>query len=752
MKLNFIKRYAVKTLACVTAMSCLAPAAAVGVSAANEGTLISLYDFENGLKSSDGARELQVSGGGAVIETVTGIGGNAGTAVKINKTATGNRADRYVSIFESENQPVSVYNSDATAKFFKLDFKIYIEDEGFESIAPAPETVQSLATPLSVNNANSYSASSQKPIECLKQGEWNEVSYIYKFTNQRKVGANTLYDVVADITVNGETAAEEITCAEVKANKDNAEQITTTLLMYSDYTTSASSVFTVYLDDISLTTYEKNPTGKPELADGEGYTVSNGSVTVTGVAAIADLNTANVTSVKVYADSFMKTELSQYDTLSAGNIIVISNGKTELTYTVVSDPNTFAFKNYNDGVLNKYYNDSKEVGIEAVSGWGGKPDGDISLKVNAKAEGTGSNENGCWSSVTGAISKAPYYFKVDFSIWTDDDNFGAVSIAGGWSSRFTPSLYIGDNETGDHCLKKGEWNRVSFVFHVDEENTWGGANYYTAFTTDAYVNGRLVLEGQTVQGRPEDPTKDDNRFSIKMNLISADLASPYTVYIDDISCAMAKNESELAPKYASFGQENGMEVLQSDTQIRLVSPYALKSNTVSKDNILLNGSAVGADKLNLFAEGGTVIIDLKGLNNGEAFKLSLGSENWRDIFGRALPETDLVFKTIGKVSAEAFSFDKTAVEEGEITARASGLKNNTNQTQDATLIMLLIKDGRIAAREVNKVTLAAGETDAAAECTIAVPDVSDGEYRLSCFLWDSLASRVSYCGHIELTE
>ena len=131
--------------------------------------------------------------------------------------------------------------------------------------------------------------------------------------------------------------------------------------------------------------------------------------------------------------------------------------------------------------------------------------------------------------------------------------------------------------------------------------------------------------------------------------------------------------------------------------------------------------------------------------------MSGGETESVDCFGRSISLQPFAFETAARVTANSFSFDKSKLTQGKVTARAAGLTSITGNDENTALIMALTKDNKIIKTEIRNFTVKA-DSILTAECTVDVPDVSDGEYELRCFIWSGIQDRISYKGFIRLSE
>lgn len=696
-------------------------------------TAINSYDFEDGETGLDATN--------ASIAAVAAPAGNSSAyAAEIVKKA------------DTENAVVSVIGQNVPCtnageeRYFKLSYKIYADDEGFEYIAPVNEQGDIAAAPLSVINGNSSTSDSK---ELLKAGEWNNVVYVLRYTNS----SNGTYDVVYDIYVNKKLYASST--LKGVANTGEEGKVSVNLALAS----ASSEAFTVYLDDIKLETYGTDPVIKPELVSGSSYKVSDGYITLSKATSADDLTAENADSIKVYTNTSLAEELSSYDALSAGCAVVVENEEVKVMYAVSKDSDTINYQDFEsfDAVANKNFftNATSAVPIETVAGVGGKDADDLSLRVDADCKNATSNPS-CKTYVT---TKQPLenYYKVDFNIMPTDSKFVSVGLGDGWTMPMTTMLTVGSSTSSADCIKVGEWNHVTFIIYAgplyDYNPSVTAGRYRMNVTSKAYINGSLVSE-ETIANRVPQAGGSDAIFPIAIMMTQQNADDTFVVYIDDIVVSTAKSEATLTSSLNKLSDKNGHPVTPTDTVITLKSNYELESSSVVSDNILLNGKKLASGQFEMTKAGkNTVLLKLKGLNSGEVYNLSAGSENWSDVYGRSLAATDITFETEGAVTIGSLKVSSNSLTEGSITATASALKNNTASSQNATVIMTLMKDGKLVACTASEtVAISANETLGSLECTIDVPDVSDGEYVLNCFLWDSLTGGVSYRGHLEITE
>lgn len=249
---------------------------------------------------------------------------------KFEKTSTASSA--YKVHINSLGTNISYLNSDGSIKYFKVDFKIYVDGDGLEYAVPCNYWQSPLATPVSVKGStpyNSYSADYQKPIACLEPDSWNDVTYVFRLTDQYAEGNYTYYTTYSDIYVNGKMV---VTDSEYKracsigsayqTSITDGDNIGVYFAMISKYDSTASQTFTAYLDDLGLTTHSENPVTVPALAEGELYEISGSTVYVITGTKVSDLNAGEGETVVVYSGG---SELADDSVISEGDTVVVTN-------------------------------------------------------------------------------------------------------------------------------------------------------------------------------------------------------------------------------------------------------------------------------------------------------------------------------------------------------------------------------------------------------------------------------------------
>lgn len=783
MRFDLLKRYIAAAVSAVTVMSAVSPLCTV--SAAEQETVYS-YSFEDSQcpTAEDGDTELSIA---------ENIGTNETKVLKINKTSTGESTKNKRTLIYPLGEHLDISGGNT---YLNIKFKIYPEGTGFSAFT--------------VTDSNKTALHTAVDADALRADEWNEVEILTNLSYSKKSGSYYVYDGNTSVKINGKNEASDT--KEVKL-KDEESSITDIRLKLES---ESGKSFVIYIDDLSLEKFtasevtlaegdnytfdnDKNtvtaeegakaedisaasgctvkiyrgedilgseellktgdkivaensvgaqktytvtvvkPDHTPRIDSGTGYTVDGNKITLTstGVTAAA-MTKKKADSVRIYSDTLATSELSVNDVLTVGNMIVLSNDYETATYKIVSDKDTLYYKDFDDGVGLDFTNATTKVPIEVVTGVGGKAADDKSQKISANEIGDNTSVRSCKGSLISKADATKKYFKVDFNILSDDEKFASVMLASGWTTQSTPAVTVGDNG-----LVRNKWNHVTFVLSLSDMYEDGGKYRYDV-TSDIYVNGKVYAEGQTKTTHPVDPYTANEILPILLRLNNTDRSDDtYVVYVDDISVTSP------TAKPSIITESNA--VVNTDAVFTLSSDYGYLTSTVTADALKLNGKAL--ENYSLSVKNGTATLKLSGLSNSTAYKLTLDDGKWKDSFGRSLGVSTVKFETVSKVKVEGkFAFNKTKLATGNIKATATLLTNTTDKEQNAELIMILFKDGKIAANSHEAVTVPANGKLDKAECEIEVPDTSDGEYTLKCFLWDSLSGRISYTDYITITE
>lgn len=140
----------------------------------------------------------------------------------------------------------------------------------------------------------------------------------------------------------------------------------------------------IYWDDLKIYKTDENPGAQkmPTIESGNGYMVSENTITLTSDVPISSLSLKNATEIRVYDDSSLTSVLDSNTNLNPGNVIVAADETNKLytKYQVVK-----SLKSYTNGrSLSGISNIGKNRFVESYKdGYMGKPDGDISLFVDS---------------------------------------------------------------------------------------------------------------------------------------------------------------------------------------------------------------------------------------------------------------------------------------------------------------------------------------------------------------------------------
>lgn len=176
-----------KLIAAALALACIAPAGAVGVSAADaDGRLINLYQFEgtNWKNNSTNTKQFPLMTANVTMEQGK-IGTNDSSCVKITAPTEANVGDLTYDSTEGNYLKVEA----AENKYIRTDVKIYVTDDGFEGIYLGDHWSGQLSDGIKKSD--------------LRLNAWNDVSFISTFTKTGENGDNIVYNIDTDIVANG---------------------------------------------------------------------------------------------------------------------------------------------------------------------------------------------------------------------------------------------------------------------------------------------------------------------------------------------------------------------------------------------------------------------------------------------------------------------------------------------------------------------------------------------------------------------
>ena len=233
-----------KLIAAALALACIAPAGAVGASAADDGgRLINLYQFEgtNWKNNSTNTKEFRTTTGGVTIEQGK-IGTNDSSCVKITAPTAANVGDLTYDSTESKYLKVAKDEN----KYIRTDAKIYVTDDGFEGIYLGDHWSNRLSSGIGKSD--------------LHLNAWNDVSFISTFTKTGESGDRIIYNIDTDIVANGALIGSSrisqynswYRALGTSATEDDKDRFC--LMLYLNGTSS----FVAYLDDVETRAYAGN--------------------------------------------------------------------------------------------------------------------------------------------------------------------------------------------------------------------------------------------------------------------------------------------------------------------------------------------------------------------------------------------------------------------------------------------------------------------------------------------------------------
>lgn len=325
--------------------------------------------------------------GGHTSAIVAGFAGNDTNVLKIEKTDTGiNSTDNIRVVTNPGASGVTYLNDDSSKKYFKLDMKFYVNDDGFKSFGPCSSWGDFIAPQLALEGND---AANQ--IGALKKGEWNEVTYIFCQNWKNSSNAKSI-STKTDIYVNEELVANG---TEIYFGNPDETTFNVRLRMDSVSDTSASKTFTAYYDDVVLTTYTQNPVNVLYKNDFESSDigVGNGSFS--------------------YAENFdgNTTKSAKIDKSSGADYVILNPGQNT---AYLNDDST---KKYFKLDFKVYVDDDKFKYLAPGSAWNDIMGAKLALEGEDADKQVGALKKGQWNEVTYVI----------WQNWKNSDNVKSIS-------------------------------------------------------------------------------------------------------------------------------------------------------------------------------------------------------------------------------------------------------------------------------------------------------------------------------------
>ena len=320
---------------------------------------------------------------------------------------------------------------------------------------------------------------------------------------------------------------------------------------------------------------------------------------------------------------------------------------------------------------------------------------------------------------------------------------------------------------GGGRYSRTEWNKAWFVYDINSESKY--TNKYG--DSMVYINGKqqygsgFMASDRTAAGG----IKDVSSIGILLaNKESADTSETTEIAIDDVRIYMADSIDTVTDVVTGSWEEpatevtdvqiegkirndKGIPVVSKDSvQLRIQYGEQIDAESFNKSQVLLNGQEVDDATVNEKE----VCINLSGLNGAKSYTLSLGNIG-NDVCGTQLAQKEIKFRTAGDVDVEKMAIYKgfsvaDAIESGVLTARITGMRNNTNEDKSVTAFAVLTKNGMIESIVSNSMTIPANDKVDVSSFEVSVPESTEDKYALKMFLWDSISSGIGYVKHIEI--
>lgn len=214
-----------------------------------------------------------------------------------------------------------------------------------------------------------------------------------------------------------------------------------------------------------------------------------------------------------------------------------------------------------------------------------------------------------------------------------------------------------------------------------------------------------------------------------------------TFYIDDV---VFKKAPLAKVKTSTFNSKVG-DLVNVNATLDLTYNYDLNTTTVLNSAFTLNGNSnmvtVTADSQNPRE---VQISFNQPLNFDTDYSLTI--DGLKDSMGRSVAAQTLTFKTVPQYLFDSVKFYKDGADitggtltAGNLTARVSGISNNTSEPGNVSVILVLYKDNAMYVADAATVTVAANTTlSSPLSADLTVPDLNDGEYKAAVMVWKDL--------------
>ena len=505
----------------------------------------------------------------------TGSNVNNHTAVSQVKGVMGRDADD-ISTYASRIRPQSEIDNNNTSNH-KVQFiaSTGIEDAGYGDllIFSASFFVQkNLSTVILTGNGGVNVSSLFSLNDKRVQQGWNKLVYVYDHSTAgsekgQDAGQWAMYLNGECINALGENVVKMN--ADVPFNYISKGKMNQMRLMFSS--SNPGQELGIYVDDVECYTvitddkaayaasFAKTAPALAAATNGK-YTITDNIVTVASGTKVSDLIPANGEKLTVYADEEFAFTLGENETVSDGNIIVVSKDGM-FSYYNVGAPDAQTNIIYSTKFTGGTFDNKLQLAnsgfytTEYVTGKAGKSNTDMSLNFKrAKADGqpTDWNGNNIYTYIMAPIGKA--YIKYEINFMPGSEDFKSAKFATQGHASISTDLFCTDDGTSNkHVLNRYQWNKIVYIFKADS-TAIDTSTHLIQGTRSLYVNGKSVEESVATTIRKTGNSATADTTPIRMAIYGKDKSgesgtmnySAISCYLDDIDVRWYDEAPELS--------------------------------------------------------------------------------------------------------------------------------------------------------------------------------------------------------------
>lgn len=306
---------------------------------------------------------------------------------------------------------------------------------------------------------------------------------------------------------------------------------------------------------------------KPVVAASDKYTAAEGIITTVAGAVAGDIEVADGTNVRIYADSQYGKQLSPTDTLKSSNVVVLEKDGIYNYYKIEgADGTKILYEAYQSSDVATFHR-----GVKGDStGIGGKTAADnaILLNTNVVEHPTSqTNYNGFFSYAPGKIADG---------VWSNIDTSGYLVIEGEVfpdSIQYVTFSTNGGSKFADIVCPSKEWTKFYVVYD------------FTNKKIKVVCDGAVTIDwADTVYGQA-------NRNDIRFHIVGGANEALAQVYLDDYKVYTTKIE----PEYA-------VPVALDSTKYTITDGYLVADEADTVADITAEGATVRAYSDNAYTD------------------------------------------------------------------------------------------------------------------------------------------------------